>query len=315
MNPNDSAPAPVATEGEGRKTDQLASEITFKNNATTGAVQELAVHPAANVFPLLEGEEFDALVANVREYGLKNPVTLYHGAVIDGRNRMRACLAAGWSWRAIRGMCVELSGTGAGQIDDPVAYVISLNLHRRHLTAEQKRELIAKLIKAQPEKSDRQIGREIKADNKTVAAVRSDLERREEIPYVEARTDTKGRKQPAKKKTNAAKARREKERARREEKRKRDAEEYRRRAAEINARIELLAVNLVKADRDQARQLYDFLNGGFEYEFERALRHELGLDREEIDNGGDAGNGVDPESSAEAMKAKMAALDAAEASS
>ena len=38
---------------------------------------------------------------------------------------------------------------------DPYAYVLSANVHRRHLTAEQKRELIAKVLKAQPEKSNR----------------------------------------------------------------------------------------------------------------------------------------------------------------
>src|SRR5262245_6468475 len=207
MSPNDSAPAPVATEGEGRKTDQLASEITFKNNATTGAVQELAVHPAANVFPLLEGEEFDALVADVREYGLKNPVTLYHGAVIDGRNRVRACLAAGWSWRAIRGMCVELSGAGAGQIDDPVAYVISVNIHRRHLSAEQKAEMLAKLVAAQPEKSDRELAKQAGVSHPTIAKARRTAEATGKALPVEKRigADGKARKQPARKKSESPK--------------------------------------------------------------------------------------------------------------
>jgi hypothetical protein len=85
-------------------------------------------------------------------------------------------------------------------VDDAYAFVLSANIHRRHLTAEQRRELIAKLLKAQPEKSDRQIGKIINADNKTVAAVREKLEAREEIPHVETRTDSKGRAQPAKKK-------------------------------------------------------------------------------------------------------------------
>ena len=49
---------------------------------------------------------------------------------------------------------------------DPYAYVISANIHRRHLTAEQKRELIAKLIKATPEKSNRQIAATVKAKSR-----------------------------------------------------------------------------------------------------------------------------------------------------
>jgi hypothetical protein len=86
---------------------------------------------------------------------------------------------------------------------DPYAFVVSANITRRHLTAEQKRDLIAKLLKRQPETSDRQIGGMIKADNKTVAAVRAEMEGREEIPHVETRTDSKGRKQPAKREPRA----------------------------------------------------------------------------------------------------------------
>jgi hypothetical protein len=86
---------------------------------------------------------------------------------------------------------------------DPYAYVAAANIHRRHLTAEQKRDLIAKLIKATPEKSDRQIGETVKVDHKTVGAVRTTLEGRGEIPHVE-RKDTKGRsvkpRKPAKRK-------------------------------------------------------------------------------------------------------------------
>src|SRR5262249_15977305 len=51
---------------------------------------------------------------------------------------------------------------------------------------------------ADPSKSNLQIAREIRADDKTVASVRRELEARSEIPNVETRTDTRGRKQPAK---------------------------------------------------------------------------------------------------------------------
>src|SRR5215467_2240772 len=99
MSPDGSGLPSAATEGEARKIDQLGGSITSKNTQSAAANQELQFHPLANIFPLMEGEEFNALVTDVREYGLKNPVTLYHGGVIDGRNRVRACLAAGWSWR------------------------------------------------------------------------------------------------------------------------------------------------------------------------------------------------------------------------
>src|SRR5262249_43093276 len=82
---------------------------------------------------------------------------------------------------------------------DPYAYVVSANIQRRHLTSEQKRDLIAKLLKAKPDMSDRQIGKMAKADGKTAASVRDELEARAEIPHVEKRKDSKGRQQRASK--------------------------------------------------------------------------------------------------------------------
>ena len=91
-----------------------------------------------------------------------------------------------------------LKWTGRGH--DPYDLALSLNIHRRHLTPEQRRELIASVLKAKPEASNLSIAKQVKADDKTVASVRRELEGRSEIPNVENRTDTKGRKQPAKKK-------------------------------------------------------------------------------------------------------------------
>jgi ParB-like chromosome segregation protein Spo0J len=51
-------------------------------------------HPVANVLPLIEGPEFDRLVADIREHGLLNPITIHDDMILDGRNRERACRAA-----------------------------------------------------------------------------------------------------------------------------------------------------------------------------------------------------------------------------
>ena len=162
----------------------------------TNARQDLLpFHPLAKNFPLMNGVEFNELVADVKaNNGLHEPITLYQGKILDGRNRYRACLNA-----KVEPRFEEFEGNNAAAL----AFVISKNIHRRHLKAKEKRDAIAALLKAAPEKSDRQIGKMAKVDGKTVAAVRAEQEGREEFPHVETRTDTKGRKQPAKKKVRA----------------------------------------------------------------------------------------------------------------
>lgn len=86
----------------------------------------LAFHPLANIFPLIAGEDFDALVADIREKGVREPVWLFEEKILDGRNR----------WRASREAGVECK-TREYRGGDPVGFVVSLNVKRRHLNATQ----------------------------------------------------------------------------------------------------------------------------------------------------------------------------------
>jgi len=81
---------------------------------------------------------------------------------------------------------------------DPYAYVISANIHRRHLTVKKRKQLAIDLAKAKPEMSNRQIAEQVKLSHPTVAKVRAEAEATGDVEKVStSRTDTKGRQQPA----------------------------------------------------------------------------------------------------------------------
>lgn len=93
-------------------------------------------HPYCEVFPLLEGEAFEELVADIKANGLREEIWMYQGMVLDGRNRFRACQKANERLRTR-----DFKGTDQAAL----ALVISANVHRRHLTASQLAMAAAKI--------------------------------------------------------------------------------------------------------------------------------------------------------------------------
>jgi ParB-like chromosome segregation protein Spo0J len=61
----------------------------------------LEFHSLANLFPLIEDAEFNDLVADIKANGQREDIVLLDDKVLDGRNRYRACLAAGVAPRIV----------------------------------------------------------------------------------------------------------------------------------------------------------------------------------------------------------------------
>ena len=177
-----------------------ARDMQAKSPTTWRAV--LPVHPAANNIPEASDDERCGLGSDLARHGLKVPVVLVRVAggaaqLLDGRHRLDL----------LEGTGVKVVGGDAGVLvphqiveaaDDAEAerLSLSLNAHRRHLPADEKRKLLRAQLVATPEKSDRAIGAIVGSSDKTVTKERRDLERRSEIPNVATKTDTKGRRQP-----------------------------------------------------------------------------------------------------------------------
>lgn len=92
----------------------------------------MELHPLCTLFPRMVGKEFAALIEDIRAHGLREPIVTYHGMILDGGNRYNACLHAG-----IEPQTVEYAGTNLA------AFVLSANLHRRHMSAGQQAAIVA----------------------------------------------------------------------------------------------------------------------------------------------------------------------------
>jgi hypothetical protein len=147
---------------------------------------EIPFHQLAELFPTVNGQELEALATDIKEHGQKHPIIMYQKKILDGRGRYIGCLKAGVEPRF---------ETYDG--NDPDGLVVSLNIRRRHLTTEQKRALIEKLLQANPERSNLAIANLAKVSDKTVAPIRKKMVAGSEIPNDTKRTDTRGHKQPA----------------------------------------------------------------------------------------------------------------------
>lgn len=91
-------------------------------------------HEIADIFPMMVGDDYRALRDDIAENGLIERIVVYENKILDGRNRYTACLETGISWDYI-----EYQG------DDPLGFVTSKNLHRRHLSTAQRGVIASEL--------------------------------------------------------------------------------------------------------------------------------------------------------------------------
>ena len=142
------------------------------------APADLPFHPLANLFPLIEGDAFTDLVDDIEARGLEDPIVLHQGMILDGRNRFRACrlacvaprftifglageppafmVRAALAGEALTDHQMRLTPIDLGELPadftvvgvpgaDALGYVISKNMHRRHLDASQRALVAARL--------------------------------------------------------------------------------------------------------------------------------------------------------------------------
>lgn len=98
--------------------------------------KEIEFHPAAMLVPMISGDEYEQLKADIAANGQLEPIWLHpDGRILDGRNRYVACRELGIEPRFRR-----------WDGDSEVSFVISLNIHRRHLTSGQRAAIAADVL-------------------------------------------------------------------------------------------------------------------------------------------------------------------------
>lgn len=144
------------------------------------------------VMPPLSSDEYAELKADIAARGVMVPVEFdEQGNVLDGHHRLKICAELGITDfpKVIRaGMTDEEKRTHARK----------LNMARRHLNAEQRRELIREQLRETPEKSDRQIARDLGVHQSTVGTQRKELEECGQVSKLDTSTGADGKQYPRK---------------------------------------------------------------------------------------------------------------------
>ena len=141
------------------------------------------------VMPRLGTDEYADLEQSIRADGVIVPIVVSaDGHIVDGHHRAEIADRLGID-------CPRV--VKHGDQTELRTFAYTLNLHRRHLTREQRRELIAQSLRQDPQLSNRDHARRTGASHPTVAVVRQELEQTGDVESLSTRTDSLGRQQPA----------------------------------------------------------------------------------------------------------------------
>jgi ParB-like chromosome segregation protein Spo0J len=105
-------------------------------------------HPASKLFPMIGSAELQELADDIKANGLRDPIALFDGMVLDGRNRMAACRLA-----KVEPIFHVV------ETDSPFTYVISTNLRRRQLSTSQRAAIAAEALPMLQEEAKKRQGR------------------------------------------------------------------------------------------------------------------------------------------------------------
>lgn len=137
------------------------------------SIPEYEFHPYAAVLPMLGTVELNELAADIQANGLRAPITLLDGKILDGRNRYKACQIV-----KVEPRFRDFNGEG-----DPVDFIVSVNIKRRHLNNSQKALVMAKVLdlprgnpKLKSSKSPANPNSAQNAELKTVAQAAKEIE-------------------------------------------------------------------------------------------------------------------------------------------
>ena len=86
----------------------------------------MEAHRLASYFPIMEDEKFEKFKEDIKENGQLEPIITFDNQILDGLNRYRACTELG--------ITPQFKAYGG---KDPLHYVVSVNVHRRHMSVSQ----------------------------------------------------------------------------------------------------------------------------------------------------------------------------------